>query len=117
MDSSDREGFTEYLKEQKFEPKVVPWRVSQAAKSAQLYRTFRSRGPTVEAEPKNFSWETDRDRARREIRRQGKSFQTEKTYLYWIERFSWRRDGIAKSQCSGQRTRYGMGSRCQSATA
>ncbi len=36
MDFSDRERLTEYLKEQKFQPKVVPWRVSHAAKSVLL---------------------------------------------------------------------------------
>ncbi len=138
MDFSDREGFTEYLKEQKFEPKVVPWmvtwvaefvkqlhsikewdrqfqqyytqlkdrvepwRVSQAAKSVQLYHTFRSRGSTVEAEREHLSWETAKDRARREIRRQGKSFQTEKTYLYWIERFSRRLARTLPEDCTSQ---------------
>lgn len=40
LDFSDRQEFTEYLKEQNFEPKVVRWRVSQAAKSLQTEKTY-----------------------------------------------------------------------------
>jgi integron integrase len=138
MEFRDRQGFTEFLKEQKFDPKAVPWmarwvaeflrglgsmnewekrcheyykhlrgrvepwRVSQAAKSVQLYYTFLSRGPTGHPVAERLSWETAGDRARREIRRQGKSFQTEKTYLYWIERFSRRMARIRPEDCSSQ---------------
>ena len=131
MDFSDRQQFTEYLKEQKFEPKVVPWmvtwvaefvqglnsfgewdrsfqeydtrlkdrvepwRVSQAAKSFQ-------RGSSNNEAPEHLSWATVIDRVQREIRRQGQSFQTEKTYLYWIHRFSRRFPRVRPEDCTSE---------------
>ncbi|TVQ26589.1 MAG: hypothetical protein EA383_05215 [Spirochaetaceae bacterium] len=138
MDFSDRQEFTEYLIDQNFEPKVVPWmlrwvaefvqglnsfgewdkscqeyytrltdrvepwRVSQAAKSVQLYHTFLQRGSTNIEVPERRSWVTVIDRVRREIRRQGKSFQTEKTYLYWIHRFRRRFSQVCPEDCTSE---------------
>lgn len=82
--------------------RVEPWRVSQAAKSIRLYHAFRKRGATYNIVPEHLSWETAMDRARREIRRQGKSFQTEKTYLYWIERFVRRLAGVPPEECTSE---------------
>jgi integron integrase len=69
------------------EGRVRDWQYAQAAKSVQLYTEFCRRSSVDIPARQVGSWEQAEESARREIRRQGKSLQTEKTYLYWITRF------------------------------
>ncbi|HKK49180.1 MAG TPA: phage integrase N-terminal SAM-like domain-containing protein [Alkalispirochaeta sp.] len=69
------------------EQRVAGWQYAQAAKSVQLYLEFRRRSnPDIPASQAG-SWEQAEQSAKREIRRQSKALQTEKTYMYWIIRF------------------------------
>lgn len=69
------------------ENRVAGWQYAQAAKSVQLYLEFYRRSNSNVPVIRVGSWEEVEETARREIRRQGKSLQTEKTYVYWITRF------------------------------
>ncbi|NBC30442.1 MAG: hypothetical protein GVY29_10705, partial [Spirochaetes bacterium] len=91
---------SEYYAE--LEDRVAGWQYAQAAKSIQLYLGFYRRSdsnvPAVRAE----SWEEVEETAGREIRRQGKSLQTEKTYVYWITRFGNYKTMSQPDRCSTQ---------------
>jgi integron integrase len=82
--------------------RVRPWQYAQAAKSVQLYLTFRSRTTSAQPENVQLTWAGAEDLARREMRRQGKSLQTEKTYLSWIRRFFSYRTTPEPSECESQ---------------
>ncbi len=69
------------------EGRVADWQYAQAAKAIQLYYSFRKDDDPTDACATDLSWTDITESARREIRRQGKALQTEKTYVYWIERF------------------------------
>lgn len=84
------------------EGRVADWQYAQAAKSVQLYYAFRKGSEKVQATSSSLSWTNAKERARRELRRQGKAFQTEKTYMYWIERFSRRAGADRLEECSTQ---------------
>lgn len=70
------------------EGRVRDWQYAQAAKSVQLYLAFRNRSNSNVPVSDPGSWMEVEETARREMRRQGKSLQTEKTYIYWISRFA-----------------------------
>lgn len=70
------------------ESRVAPWRYTQAAKSVQLYRAFLSTDASGPPRPQPGSWIDVKEAYRGELRRQGRSLQTEKTYLNWITRFA-----------------------------
>ncbi len=87
---------------QDLEGRVAGWQYAQAAKSIQLYYSFRTGGGPLHAASRTLSWTDIRESARREMRRQGKALQTEKTYMYWIERFSRCAGPDSPSDCSTQ---------------
>jgi integron integrase len=80
------------------------WQIDQAENAVSLYEQFQSiRKPSIQplkhgwAEPritKNYSplaikrWIPERDRLRTELRMRNRSYSTEKSYLYWLQRFS-----------------------------
>ena len=86
----------------RLDERVQGWQVSQAAKSVQLYHTFLEASPRKGPERRRLSWEEARVTAREEIRRQGKSLQTEKTYLYWINRFGRQLAETRPDECTTQ---------------
>jgi integron integrase len=84
------------------EGRVADWQYAQAAKSVQLYYAFRKGREKVQEASPSLSWTEVEETARRELRRQGKALQTEKTYLYWIERFRRRVGSDRPEECSTQ---------------
>jgi integron integrase len=84
------------------ENRVAGWQYAQAAKSIQLYLEFYRRSNSNAAAIPIGSWEEVEETARKEMRRQGKSFQTEKTYVYWITRFRNDKTTPQPDRCSTQ---------------
>jgi integron integrase len=84
------------------ENRVAGWQYAQAAKSIQLYLEFYRRSNSNAPAIPIGSWDEVEGTARREIRRQGKALQTEKTYMYWITRFRNYRTTPQPGGCSTQ---------------
>ena len=85
--------------------RFADWQYAQAAKSIQLYYSFRRGADALDTATTTLSWTDTIDSARREIRRQGKALQTEKTYIYWIERFARAAGPDSPGDCSAQQVK------------
>ena len=80
------------------------WQIDQAEDAVRLYKRFQltqkqsgqpcKHGRKAQLTAKNYNplaikrWIPERDRLRTELRMRNRSYSTEKSYLYWLQRFS-----------------------------
>jgi len=71
--------------------KYYDWQLEQAEKAIIIYRTYIKQNDKTsrEKEPlNNTSWQDIIFQSKKEMRFQNKSLQTERSYIYWIKKFS-----------------------------
>ncbi len=88
------------------ETRVQGWQYAQAAKSVQLYLAFRRYKDASIPVKTASTWAEVEATCASEMRRQGKSLQTEKTYMYWITRFRKSHDTPEPRLCGTQHVKY-----------
>jgi len=73
------------------EPHYPDWQVKQADKAVTIYLSFirkSDRSSTKSRTKDNSVWKNAIYNMREEIRLQNKSLQTERSYIYWVKKFS-----------------------------
>ena len=98
-DSAPKQAFVLFLSAQ-----FQKWQIDQAEDAVRLYKRFQltqkqsgqpcKHGRKAQLTAKNYNplaikrWIPERDRLRTELRMRNRSYSTEKSYLYWLHRFS-----------------------------